>query len=55
MRICNMVLTEKQQKYQHYCWVNLINMNTLQKPLPTNRFNINNTNGDPKRFILLLT
>ena len=26
-----------------------------QKPLPADHFNINNTNDNPKRFILLLT
>ena len=26
----NMILTEKQQKYQHYLLVKLINMNLLQ-------------------------
>ena len=27
---CNMILTEKQQKYQHYHLEKLINMNILQ-------------------------
>ena len=30
MRNCNMILTEKQQKYQNYHRVKLINMNILQ-------------------------
>ena len=28
---CNMALTEKQQKYQHYHPKKMINMNTLQE------------------------
>ena len=27
---CNMILTEKQQKYQHYLLEKVINMNILQ-------------------------
>ena len=27
---CNTILTEKQQKYEHYLLEKLINMNTLQ-------------------------
>ena len=27
---CNIILTEKQQKYQHYHQVKLVNMNILQ-------------------------
>ena len=30
MKSYNKILTEKQQKYQHYHQVKLINMNTLQ-------------------------
>ena len=30
MKNCNMILTEKQQKYQHYYLEKLINMNILQ-------------------------
>ena len=30
MKNYNMMLTEKQQNYQHYCRVKLINMNILQ-------------------------
>ena len=30
MKNCNMILTEKQEKYQLYCEVKLINMNFLQ-------------------------
>ena len=30
MKNYNMILTEKQQKYQHYQQLKLINMNTLQ-------------------------
>ena len=30
MKNCNMILTEKQQKYRHYHQVILINMNILQ-------------------------
>ena len=30
MRSCYMILTEKQQKYQHYHMEKLINMNNLQ-------------------------
>ena len=30
MKNCNMILTEKQQKYQHYHPEKLINMNILQ-------------------------
>ena len=30
MKNYNMILTEKQQKYQHYHQVKLINMNILQ-------------------------
>ena len=30
MKNCKMILTEKQQKYQHYHQVKLINMNILQ-------------------------
>ena len=29
MRNYNMILTEKQQKYQHYHQVKLVNLNTL--------------------------
>ena len=30
MKNCNIILTEKQQKYQHYPLENLINMNILK-------------------------
>ena len=30
MKNCNMILTERQQKYQHYYLEKLINMNILQ-------------------------
>ena len=30
MKNCNTILTENQQKYQHYHQVKLINMNTLK-------------------------
>ena len=30
LKNCNMILTEKQQKYQHYNPEKLINMNILQ-------------------------
>ena len=30
MKNCSTILTEKQQSYQHYCQVMLINMNVLQ-------------------------
>ena len=29
-KICNTILSEKQQKYWHYCLEKLINMNNLQ-------------------------
>ena len=38
MKNCNMILTEKQQKYQHYHLEKLINMNILQvKKLPSHQ------------------
>ena len=39
MKNCNMILTEKQQKYQHYHLEKLINTNILQvkKILPSNQ------------------
>ena len=41
MKNCNMILTEKQQKYQHYHLEKLINMNlTGEEILPSNRSQI---------------